>query len=128
GAVHLDLPVVVRLLVDEHRLFVVNVLARGEFAASFQQQNALARSGTGVSEGSSSGTATDHDHVAFVGHRDPRRARATLQVSSIHDAFKVLAKEFMKASRGRDGKKRTVPNAINLSGFQGRRARRAKQG
>src|SRR5262249_50843568 len=35
GAVLLALPFAVRLLVDEHRLFVVNVLARGEFAASF---------------------------------------------------------------------------------------------
>ena len=68
GAVHLDLPVVIRFFVNEHRLFVVNGLWQHVLGPPLQQENGFARLGTAVREGGPSGAAADNDHVAIERH------------------------------------------------------------
>ncbi len=69
GAVDLDLAVVVRLLVDEHRLFVVGGAVRLIFPSAFEQQHALAGARARRRQRRTAGAAADHKHVTSRSRR-----------------------------------------------------------
>src|SRR5262245_48447951 len=68
-AVDFHLAVVVRALVNQHRLLVLSLLLRDILLAPLKEQNFLARPSTSVSQGRPAGAAADDNQISIVWHR-----------------------------------------------------------
>ena len=65
-AVDVDLAVVVRPFVNQHRLLVVRRAVCDVASTPFEDQDRLSRFRTCISKGGPAGTAAENDHVAIV--------------------------------------------------------------